>query len=233
MVLDTADAEAFDTTVSQVAAQLGRLGDHHALDIRRARAVGILADPQVALALSTEGETTGRTPAKPSTLYLHLDQSALLGLDTFPAAIRAEGLRQGMGVLSGVGTVTVARRYASTAFSAHHALAPLTGSGDGVPWHMCRRGGPRSCATDYRILRPTRGHQCRGTPSLGPTTRSQRSRSPRSAEATIAPGRSAVGTPDAGPTAATAGPHVRDRSNSSRHAHATDARPHRTVGVRP
>lgn len=62
MVLDTADAEAFDTTVCQVAAQPGRLGDHDSLDIRRARAVGILADPQAALDLFTEGETTRRTP---------------------------------------------------------------------------------------------------------------------------------------------------------------------------
>ena len=141
MVLDSGDAEAFDKTVSQVAAQLGRLGDQDSLDIRRARAVGILADPRAALDLFTEGETTRRTPAKPSTPYLHLDQSALLGVDTFPAAVRSEGLRQGLVGLSGSGTVTVPQRCASAVFSAHHALAPLTGSREGVAWHVCRRGG--------------------------------------------------------------------------------------------
>ena len=102
MVLDSGDAEAFDKTVSQVAAQLGRLGDQDSLDIRRARAVGILADPRAALDLFTEGETTRRTreavdavppprPVRPARL------------DTFPAAVRSEGLRQGLVGLSGVG----------------------------------------------------------------------------------------------------------------------------------
>jgi hypothetical protein len=40
MCLDTADAEAFNTSVSAVADRLARLGDHDPLEIRRARAVG-------------------------------------------------------------------------------------------------------------------------------------------------------------------------------------------------
>lgn len=51
MTLDTADAEALDDTVSAMAATLGALGDPEDLDVRRARSVGILADPQQALDL--------------------------------------------------------------------------------------------------------------------------------------------------------------------------------------
>ena len=109
MVLDTADAEAFDQTVGQIASVLERLGDPDSLDIRRARAVGILADPQTAVDLFSEGVTDDEKrkaasrsggPAKPATLYLHLDESLLLDLDTHPAAIHAEGLRHGLSVLS-------------------------------------------------------------------------------------------------------------------------------------
>jgi hypothetical protein len=93
MVLDTADAEAFDQRVAQIATLLGHLGDTDTLDIRRARAVGILADPTAAADLV-------RPPAKPATLYLHLDESALLDIDSFPAAIHADGLPHGLRVLS-------------------------------------------------------------------------------------------------------------------------------------
>ncbi len=51
MTLDTPDAELFDQTISRIAGELGALGDTDTLDIRRARAVGILADPQYALDL--------------------------------------------------------------------------------------------------------------------------------------------------------------------------------------
>jgi hypothetical protein len=86
MVLDPADAEAFDHTVGQVAEVLGRLGDEDPLQVRRARAVGILADPQTALDLIP------RRPATPAaTLYLHLNESALADIDTFPAAVVGEG----------------------------------------------------------------------------------------------------------------------------------------------
>jgi hypothetical protein len=107
MVLDTADAEAFDQTVGQVAETLGKLGDTDSLDIRRARAVGILADPQPALDLFTADVSDDqkrrrlatRAP-KPATLYLHLDESGLSGIDTFPAAVTVQGLPHGLSVVS-------------------------------------------------------------------------------------------------------------------------------------
>ncbi|SDS63005.1 hypothetical protein SAMN04488570_2317 [Nocardioides scoriae] len=57
MTLDTPDALAFDHTVGSLATQLGRLGDAASLDVRRARAAGLLASPQQALDLLA-GETT-------------------------------------------------------------------------------------------------------------------------------------------------------------------------------
>ena len=58
MVLDTADAAAFDASVTSVAATLGALGDPGGVDVRRARAAGILADPQRALDLITTDPTS-------------------------------------------------------------------------------------------------------------------------------------------------------------------------------
>ncbi|QIK76231.1 HNH endonuclease signature motif containing protein [Nocardioides piscis] len=105
MTLDTADAEAFDDTVSAMAATLGALGDPQDLDVRRARSVGILADPQRALDLLAvvdretgaldDGETSpaaedaGFTPSSPyrrapahasgsPSLVLHVTASDLL-----------------------------------------------------------------------------------------------------------------------------------------------------------
>src|SRR4051794_16964238 len=51
MTLDTPDALLFDQTVTRIAGELRNLGDTDQLDVRRARAVGILADPQYALDL--------------------------------------------------------------------------------------------------------------------------------------------------------------------------------------
>ena len=51
MVLDEADAIAFDHTVSTMAATIGTLGHPGDVDVRRAHAVGLLADPQAALDL--------------------------------------------------------------------------------------------------------------------------------------------------------------------------------------
>ena len=51
MVLDEADLVAFDSTVGVMADQIGALGHPGSLDVRRAQAVGILADPQKALDL--------------------------------------------------------------------------------------------------------------------------------------------------------------------------------------
>ena len=75
MTLDTPDALLLDQTITRIAADLKELGDTETLDVRRAHAVGILADPQHALDL-----LSGREGASPSdgaragatNLYLHL-----------------------------------------------------------------------------------------------------------------------------------------------------------------
>lgn len=78
MVLDTFDAHRLDHTLSQMARVLKGLGDTDTLDVRRAKAVGVLADPQLALGLLTKPEPTG-TGAGPSTeLFVHLSDDALL-----------------------------------------------------------------------------------------------------------------------------------------------------------
>ncbi len=59
MTLDTPDALAFDRAVAQTAETLRVLGDDDALEIRRAKAVGVLADPQRALDLLTHGTDDG------------------------------------------------------------------------------------------------------------------------------------------------------------------------------
>jgi hypothetical protein len=51
MTLDTADAIAFDHTISTMASTMRALGHHGELGVRRAHAVGVLADPQQALDL--------------------------------------------------------------------------------------------------------------------------------------------------------------------------------------
>jgi hypothetical protein len=102
MVLDTADAEALDRSVTRIADELGHLGDGDPLEVRRARAVGILADPAAALRLldgsGSEAPLSGSP--RPAKLFLHLQESSLLDLDTFPAAVRVEGLPHGPSVLS-------------------------------------------------------------------------------------------------------------------------------------
>ena len=56
MTLDTPDALLFEQTVTRIAGDLRELGDTEDLDVRRARAVGILADPQHALDLMSGRE---------------------------------------------------------------------------------------------------------------------------------------------------------------------------------
>ena len=75
MTLDTPDADLLDQTIGRIAADLKDLGDTDTVDVRRARAVGILADPQHALDLHVRP----RAAAPPATahgrcanLYVHL-----------------------------------------------------------------------------------------------------------------------------------------------------------------
>ncbi|QIK65090.1 DUF222 domain-containing protein [Nocardioides sp. HDW12B] len=89
--LDTPDAAALDHALDQVATTLGRLGDTDTRDVRRARALGVLADPQHALDLdaATEHAGDGTPPARTAprrqvpTLHVHLHTDALtaFGLD--------------------------------------------------------------------------------------------------------------------------------------------------------
>ena len=61
MTLDTPDALLFDQTVSRIAGELGAPRRHRrSCDVRRARAVGILADPQYALDLMSGREAQHR-----------------------------------------------------------------------------------------------------------------------------------------------------------------------------
>jgi hypothetical protein len=94
--LDAADADAFTTAVARVAEELGRLGDPDSVEIRRARAVGVLADPQRALDLLTRGVDSGPKSTLPATLWLHVTDNTLLDLDMTAGAVTSDRL----GVLS-------------------------------------------------------------------------------------------------------------------------------------
>ena len=80
MTLETPDALLFDQTVTRIAAELRDLGDTDHLDVRRAKAVGVIADPQYALDLMS-----GRDDAAPTVgcsggaldLFVHLTPADL------------------------------------------------------------------------------------------------------------------------------------------------------------
>ena len=63
LTLDTPDALLFDQTVGRIAHELHHLGDTDTIDVRRARAVGILADPQYALDLMSGREDAAPPPS--------------------------------------------------------------------------------------------------------------------------------------------------------------------------
>ena len=65
IIADTPDALAFEASVGQIATGLGALGDPDPLDTRRARAIGVLADPQRSLDLLTHPATGTRPDAGP------------------------------------------------------------------------------------------------------------------------------------------------------------------------
>lgn len=74
MTLDTDDAEAFDASIGQIAAELKRRGDTGPVDLRRARAAGILADPQRAMEfLGGRGAGPTKGSRGDVSLYVHLD----------------------------------------------------------------------------------------------------------------------------------------------------------------
>jgi hypothetical protein len=76
---DWSDLAAFDETVAAVAAALGRDGCPESLEVRRSMALGILADPERALALLASAPQPG--PKRRIMLTYHLTDAALLGID--------------------------------------------------------------------------------------------------------------------------------------------------------
>ena len=95
---DALDAAAFDETIDQIADALAQLGDPDVTNVRRAKAVGVIADPQGTLNLLTgpadsdsvdnpDATTTSQgaaqrrpTTEKPRvTLYVHLHADAIRG----------------------------------------------------------------------------------------------------------------------------------------------------------
>ena len=68
-LLDTPDACALDHALDVVATTLGELGDGDRREVRRARALGVLADPQYALdlgrAAEQQAQRAGRAGAPP------------------------------------------------------------------------------------------------------------------------------------------------------------------------
>jgi hypothetical protein len=76
---DWADLKAFDDALGEVAAALVEDGCPESLDVRRSMAVGILADPQRALAL-LEGRSSP-SPKRRIMLTYHLTDAALAGVD--------------------------------------------------------------------------------------------------------------------------------------------------------
>ncbi|MGN6160796.1 MAG: HNH endonuclease signature motif containing protein, partial [Marmoricola sp.] len=90
LILDSPDAYRFDKTVADIAAILKALGDTEDLDTRRARAVGILADPQTAVDL-LHGEHSARSRLTSPTLFVHISEDSLARPGTTPAVIEKLG----------------------------------------------------------------------------------------------------------------------------------------------
>lgn len=68
--LDVTDATALDDTLSRLAETLAAHGDTDPIDIRRATALGILAEPSRALSLLTDGTDPGSS--RTTTVVLHI-----------------------------------------------------------------------------------------------------------------------------------------------------------------
>ena len=101
---DTLDLTAFHDLVCEQAAQLKALGDTDTLEIRKAKAVGVIANRQAALDLGTLLGHHDQTPADrairsppvaKTKLYLHLTLSDLLGLDGRRSTKAAPGSGRG------------------------------------------------------------------------------------------------------------------------------------------
>ena len=132
---ETPNAIWFDTTIDRIADSLGSLGDTAPRDVRRGRAVGIIAQPIQAVQLFQQNaaaaageEPVSQQPAPasgvdarpPATLYVHLSQEALT--------------RDGAGVarMEGAGPVTLeqARRWLG---HCHVTVKPVIDLANQVP----------------------------------------------------------------------------------------------------
>ena len=77
---DALDVEMFDARLDEIADALGRLGDEQRKDVRRAKAVGVIADAQGTLDLLADpspGDAPTGTGKPRVMLYLHLSESAI------------------------------------------------------------------------------------------------------------------------------------------------------------
>jgi len=89
-VTTTPDAAAFEAAVHQVAGDLAVLGSTSPEQVRRATAVGVLADPQLALDLHTAAAEAAADPTRPTasprrtqqgpTLHIHLHTDVVRGI---------------------------------------------------------------------------------------------------------------------------------------------------------
>lgn len=75
--LRTTDAINLESAISRVAAALSREGDEDSLDVRRAKALGILATPARAADLLAGGSGRAESLLPPVRLYLHLNATRL------------------------------------------------------------------------------------------------------------------------------------------------------------
>jgi hypothetical protein len=105
-VLDTPDAHALDHALDRVATTLGDLGDTDTRDVRRAKAFGVLADPQYAMDLEAAADSTGDGPDGSPTrrarrprrevptlhVHLHLDAVQARGVEEPGAPTPAQAL---------------------------------------------------------------------------------------------------------------------------------------------
>lgn len=107
-VLDTPDAHALEHALDRVATTLGDLGDTGTRDVRRARALGVLADPQFALDLESTADAAAADPeatpraawrarrprrdAPTIQVHLHLDALQAFGMDQPADPIPAQAM---------------------------------------------------------------------------------------------------------------------------------------------
>jgi hypothetical protein len=126
-IVDTLDAAAFDAALSTVARTLGNLGDPDSYDVRRARAIGVLADPQGALDLAQDRTTpTGGTTRRTTGLHIHLHTAAV---DATAAALDPVARVDG----SGPRPVEAVRRWiAGLAPAARVTITPVVDLNDWV-----------------------------------------------------------------------------------------------------